>query len=154
MRLAALLLAATLLTVLPPAEADPCPTKSWTSGTDPQHSVAVSGDCSVELETNRGIICVGAWTATDEYQIGTVHWVNHRCAFPGGSPLDPPVMSLGANCAPKTIYAGAAIVETFSDCSTRVSIDVIDCLWGEEWVTYQAGPATVRYTRCTGPPPA
>lgn len=41
--------------------------------------------------------------------------------------------------------------ERFHDCSERISIDLIDCLWGEHWVTYTAGPLTVRYTACNDP---
>lgn len=41
--------------------------------------------------------------------------------------------------------------ERFHDCSERISIDFIDCLWGEYWVTHQAGPLTVRYSACSDP---
>jgi hypothetical protein len=33
-------------------------------------------------------------------------------------------------------------------CAAFVSADAIDCLWGEHWNTYTAGPVTVRYTSC------
>lgn len=42
--------------------------------------------------------------------------------------------------------------ERFDDCSQRVSVDLIDCVWGETWVTNTVGPVTVRHTVCRDPP--
>jgi hypothetical protein len=36
-------------------------------------------------------------------------------------------------------------------CAAYVSADAIDCLWGEHWNTYSAGPVTVRHTSCNDP---
>ena len=43
------------------------------------------------------------------------------------------------------------LVERDHDCSHRVSVDAIDCLWGEHWVEHKVGPVTVRYTVCNQP---
>lgn len=53
-------------------------------------------------------------------------------------------------CDPATETRGV-VIERNHDCSHRVSADFIDCLWGERWVTYTAGPVTVRYTTCEQP---
>src|SRR5262245_37789342 len=53
-------------------------------------------------------------------------------------------------CDPSTTTNGV-VIERFHDCSTRVSADFIDCIFGEHWVTYTAGPVTVRYTACNQP---
>ena len=50
-------------------------------------------------------------------------------------------------CDPST----GGVVERNHNCSHRVSIDAIDCLWGEHWVEYKVGPLTVRYTACNSP---
>ncbi|MEK6975715.1 MAG: hypothetical protein AABY18_05165 [Candidatus Thermoplasmatota archaeon] len=54
-------------------------------------------------------------------------------------------------CDPADTQNGAIRYERFHDCSERISIDFIDCLWGEHWETYTAGPVTVRYSACSQP---
>ena len=48
-------------------------------------------------------------------------------------------------------YINGVHHERFRDCSERFSIDFIDCIFGEHWVTYEVGPLTVRYTACNSP---
>lgn len=68
-----------------------------------------------------------------------------------------PVVCVTDPCPPQVwcdpADEGSAIrYERFHDCSERISIDLIDCLWGEHWVEDVKTPVlTVRHTAC-GPP--
>src|ERR1051326_4204995 len=97
----ALLLVLAGLAVLPHAAADPacttdlcgtpaapaCPDKTYALGPGTGDSLTSHPDCTFLLETGKDQTCVGAWSTTDEHQVGPVHWTDHRCTFPGGDPL-------------------------------------------------------------------
>lgn len=69
-----------------------------------------------------------------------------------------------AAAAPQPIYpceklsgmesdSSAFDIDVTPRCQVAVSVDVVDCLWGETWVNHTVGPATVRYTTCQSQPP-
>lgn len=54
-------------------------------------------------------------------------------------------------CDPADNYNGAVHLERFHNCSERISIDFIDCIFGEHWESYTVGLVTVRYSACNQP---
>lgn len=54
-------------------------------------------------------------------------------------------------CDPADTQNGAVRYERFHNCSERISIDAIDCLFGEHWESYTVGLVTVRYSACNQP---
>lgn len=61
-------------------------------------------------------------------------------------PIDPPIHP---DC--RKVPEPSPLVVVSDDCKLVVSVDVVDCLWGERWVTYTAGPLTLEYTVCEQP---
>lgn len=56
-------------------------------------------------------------------------------------------------CYAKDYVNGPVHVYTTMGCATFVDVDIMDCLWGEQWNTYRVGTTNVyvRYTSCSSP---
>jgi hypothetical protein len=81
-------------------------------------------------------LCPAANPAVDVHEdLGPAYVDVEQCLSSQCSKLDP----------------ATPFVDVSPSCQILVSVDVIDCLWGETWVTYTVGPVTVRYTTCSGP---
>lgn len=174
------------LALVPVATADPACTTDL-CGPDPNQppactektyggaagdSVTVHSDCTVLLETGKGLNCVGAWYGTSESDVGPVHWTRHYCTFPGGDPLCCVSSASSASlpdaippcqCAPAPLCepinqmlapGEGPVTYTLSDyCAATVTIDVtkvVDCVFGTH-KTIQKGPVTVIYPVCSSP---
>jgi hypothetical protein len=67
-------------------------------------------------------------------------------------PCDPqPIDPIDPDCT--KVPERAPLLVVTPDCKVIVSVDAINCPFGEEWVTNQAGPVTVRHTVCREPYP-
>lgn len=142
-----------------------CPEKSYTVRADTENTVAVHGDCTADLETGKGQMCVGAWYGTEERDVGPVHWTRHYCRFPGGDPTggigtsssDPRPCGVQQRCpAPvppcspigDPVAGDVADVDVSPYCRVIVSVDAADCTGTERWASQTVGPLTVRSTEC------
>lgn len=90
---------------------------------------------------------------------GPVHVHLYVCDAPNPPPPPTPTAT-AAGAAPdcsKVPDVGTTQngVITSDDCQVLVSVDAINCPFGEQWVTNRYGPLTVRHTVCREPvPPA
>lgn len=119
------------------------------------HRVEVFHNCRSHITLNEGIICVGAWSTTDEHELGVTHVTHHRCTFPGGDPVVLAMTDTPADpCADSVRYYPGVTITSRSDCHQRVDIKFYDCVWNCGWATLVNTPLlTVRYyTQSTGEP--
>ncbi len=63
-----------------------CPERSLTVKHADGTTVSSHYDCTFDVVLFPDIICVGAWTAKREYDVGPVHVTQHYCRFPGPEP--------------------------------------------------------------------
>lgn len=69
-------------------EGPSCPARSVGSTVDHENSVTLNEDCTIDIVTGRGQVCVGAWSGYEQRVVGPVTWDRYYCRFPGGDPLD------------------------------------------------------------------
>lgn len=195
--LATLVLLAATLTILPGATAElPTPTdipycltpdcgspaacteRTYTVAADTTNTVTTNADCSIDVETGKGVICVGAWTATSEHDIGPIHWTRHYCSLPGG-PLDGisttsaiglPAIGLPNPCGPTATCQGPeceevdvsttdllaylgphASASVSRDCQATVEERGLHCAIGTAELERTVGPLTVGADVCMPP---
>lgn len=186
--LSTLALLATVLTVMPSVSAEvPMPTdipycitpecsspaacseRTYTVTADTTNTVTTNADCSIDVETGKGVICVGAWTATSEHDVGPIHWTRHYCAFPGGDPLamssaaidlpdpcGPTAYCTGPECPEVDIattdllaYLGPHASASLSqECSANVQERGLRCAIGTSELERTVGPLTVGADVC------
>lgn len=147
-----------------------CPSESVASEVDHHNSVTVNADCTVDIVTGYGQICVGAWTGHDTYVVGPVTWDRYYCRPPGGGPvLDltagsaaaAPPRPCGAadptqRCpAPVPLCSGVQdfppLVDVSYNCHVTVDTTaLVACVFGHD-ESRTVGPLTVKYTVCEGP---
>lgn len=98
-----------------------CSEKTYTVTADTTNTVTTHADCSIDVETGKGMICVGAWSATSEHDLGPIHWTRHYCDFPGG-PLDG-ISTTSAQRPPpcQTMTTCCGIEPAFAPCCSPVS---------------------------------
>lgn len=87
---------------------------------------------------------------------GPIHVHLYVCNAP--NPPPPPATAATDAPAPdcsKVPDAGTTQtgIITSDDCHVLVSVDAVNCPFGERWVTNQYGPLTVRHTACREPVP-
>lgn len=151
-----------------------CEEKTYPLLSEWSNTLTTHEDCTMDLETGKDIICVGAWSATATHQVGPLTWTRHYCSFPGGDPLcclttassaretNPCGTAAEMRCpAPYPLCSGikdpydpfvGVQADLSSNCHVSVRVDLINCLWGERDVTRTVGPLTVTYTECASPP--
>lgn len=156
-----------------------CPAQTVGSDVDHQNSVTLNADCSVDIVTGKGQMCVGAWTGHDTIEAGPITWDRYYCDFPGGpldgisfttnnpgpcgSAVDPTQLCPAPQpiCSPVVASAaaigGPLVYYTVSDnchVDVFVKVDVMDCLWGEGYnKSFEQGPLTVWTWGCRPPYP-
>lgn len=130
-----------------------CPPESFETSVDHRNSVTLGRDCTVDVVTGEGQICVGAWSGHERREVGPITWDRYYCDFPGGSPIGDLTMT---SAAPSPIASDHLRIVFNPDgtVDVLVKVDVMDCLWGEGYQkTAEAGPVTLWVWGCEPYPP-
>ena len=148
-----------------------CSERSYTVDADTTNTVTTHSDCSIDVETGKGVICVGAWTATSEHDVGPIHWTRHYCSFPGGDPValaasswarelpdpcGPTAYCTGPECPAVEVattdllaYLGPHASASLSqDCQATIEERGLRCAIGTADIERTAGPLTVGADVC------